>query len=266
MLVSMTPPVAILSPHLDDAVLSCWQELTRPGDVQVVNVFAGVPPADAETGWWDASSGTRDSERMVQERIEEDRAALSLAGREPLNLDFLDNQYRGAPQAVEALVAALRATLRRDATIWAPGAIAPMPEHPGIPGAGRVPHPDHVAVRDAALALRAAGWTVSLYVDLPHASVRGWPDWVTGAGDDEHGRLAAALWERGLAAAGLMPDQLQPEVGRLAPDAFARKAEAVRRYRSQVATLERAFGRRLDDPALLGYEVVWRLPALAAAA
>jgi len=52
------------------------------------------------------------------------------------------------------------------------------------------------------------------------------------------------------------------DVCRLAPDPFAAKVEAVRRYTSQVAVIERAFGRRLDDPTLLGYEVVWRLPAV----
>src|SRR3954468_1605952 len=47
----------ILSPHLDDAVLSCWHVLTGPGEVAVVNVFAGVPPAGAPVGWWDRLSG-----------------------------------------------------------------------------------------------------------------------------------------------------------------------------------------------------------------
>ena len=33
----------VLSPHLDDAVLSCWHVLGREGDVRVVNVFTGSP-------------------------------------------------------------------------------------------------------------------------------------------------------------------------------------------------------------------------------
>ncbi len=35
----------ILSPHFDDAVLSCWHLLAGAGAVLVVNVFAGEPPA-----------------------------------------------------------------------------------------------------------------------------------------------------------------------------------------------------------------------------
>jgi len=37
----MVQPIAILSPHFDDAVLSCWQLLSGSGDVVVINVFAG---------------------------------------------------------------------------------------------------------------------------------------------------------------------------------------------------------------------------------
>jgi hypothetical protein len=105
---------------------------------------------------------------------------------------------------------------------------------------------------------------MALYADLPHASMSGWPDWVTNDSDSVRGRRAAELWQAGLAAAAVALDQLAPDVRRLSPAEFERKAQAVRRYRSQVATIERALGHRLDDPGLLGYEVVWRLPALAA--
>ena len=33
----------VLSPHLDDAVLSAWHVLRSGGDVCVVTVFAGLP-------------------------------------------------------------------------------------------------------------------------------------------------------------------------------------------------------------------------------
>ncbi|HMD56918.1 MAG TPA: PIG-L family deacetylase [Solirubrobacteraceae bacterium] len=261
----MTPPVAILSPHLDDAVLSCWHVLTSPADVRVVNVFAGVPSANVAPGWWDTSSGRHDPVRTVKERIEEDRTALALIGRDPVNLDFLDNQYRSGPQAIEPMVDAVLGILPWGAVVWAPGAFAPQAGHMTDRGARREPHPDHVAVRSAALALRAKGYAVALYADLPHASVCGWPDWVINDGDSGRGRRAAELWRAGLAAARLAPVQLIPEVRRLSPVAFERKAQAVQRYASQVATIEHAIGRRLDDPELLGYEVAWRLPAVEAA-
>lgn len=219
--------IAILSPHLDDAVLSCWHVLAGPGEVTVVNVFAGVPPAGAPVGWWDRLSGDGDGRSVVEGRRVEDRAALALAGREPVNLDFLDRQYRPDAQPPPALTDALRERLPAGALVLAPGAVTPMPGG-AVEQLGE-PHPDHLAVREAALALREDGFEVELYADLPHASARG--------------RLAA-------------PDGA--EVHDLAEEAFAAKLRAVRRYASQVDALARAFGGRFDDSALLGREARWK--------
>jgi len=74
----------------------------------------------------------------------------------------------------------------------------------------------------------------------------------------------AKTWKSGIATAGVDDKILVADVSRLERDALEQKVEAVRQYKSQVATIERAFGRRLDDPELLGYEVVWPLPAIGA--
>jgi LmbE family N-acetylglucosaminyl deacetylase len=42
-------PLVILSPHLDDAVWSCFSLLAREQDVVVATVFAGIP--DGGPGW-----------------------------------------------------------------------------------------------------------------------------------------------------------------------------------------------------------------------
>ena len=55
----MDPDTIILSPHFDDAVLSCWHLLASAGEVLVVNVFAGEPPAGT-LGWWDELAGASD--------------------------------------------------------------------------------------------------------------------------------------------------------------------------------------------------------------
>ncbi len=89
----MSPRTVILSPHFDDAVLSCWHLLASADEVLVVNVFAGEPPAGT-LGWWDRLAGATDSAAAVRTRIEEDRQALALAGRTAVNLPFLDSQYR----------------------------------------------------------------------------------------------------------------------------------------------------------------------------
>ncbi|HKP91184.1 MAG TPA: hypothetical protein VJT75_14560 [Thermoleophilaceae bacterium] len=233
----MGRPTVILSPHLDDAVLSCWHLLDGPGDVRVVNVFAGVPPAGTVTGWWDRESGSGDSALAARERIDEDRAALAVAGREPVNLDFLDAQYRdGEPDGAE-LRAALREHVPPSALVYVPAAYAGGGGEQRFPLRSDVPHPDHAALRDAGAALRAEGYATALYADLPHASftrANGWPE------------SAPALGE------------LAPEPHDLGPAALERKLGALREYRSQIGLLERAFGPLLEDPTPLRYEVVWR--------
>jgi LmbE family N-acetylglucosaminyl deacetylase len=244
----------ILSPHFDDAVLSCWHLLDGGTEVGVVNVFGGVPPADAG-GWWDLASGMHSSFGVVEQRRSEDEAALALAGREAINLDFLDYQYRERPQTIEPVVERLGALIAAETSLWAPAALAP-PDYPNLIGVARRPHPDHVVVRSAALALHAEGCPVMLYADLPHASASGLPSWVTGhpAGT---GPAVAESWRRSLADAGV--DHANSEVCRLSGPAFARKLEAVRRYSSQLGPLEFGFGQPIEAPGLLDHEVVWRL-------
>lgn len=237
---------AILSPHLDDAVLSCWQPLTQPGEVIVVNVFAGVPATNGALAWWDELTGANDSAQRVRERVEEDRKALAHAGREPVNLGFLDEQYRDAEQSLVPVAAQIEERLEPGVHVYAPAALGD--------------HADHVLVRAAALGLRAKGFEVSLYADLPHATLHGWPAWVTQAGTAASPDLAAALWDRALGETGVSPATMSREVHELDPRGHARKLEAVHAYVTQLRGLVEFGGRPLTDRETLGYEVVWRLP------
>jgi LmbE family N-acetylglucosaminyl deacetylase len=235
-------PTVILSPHIDDAVLSCWHVLSSPGEVQVVNVFAGIPADRTEPGWWDRHLGS--PEAAVGKRREEDRRALAHAGRSARNLDFIDMQYRNGDQPAEPLRAAVAAAVPRGATVYAPASL-------GL-------NDDHDAVRSAAVDLSTNGTRVVLYADLPHASAGGWPPWVVGMGGSE--RVASA-WASVLERSGLAPEP--PAVHRLTSREFERKAAAVREYASQMEALEAMFRQRMDDPDLVGYEVEWTLPAAA---
>jgi LmbE family N-acetylglucosaminyl deacetylase len=235
----MAGDTILLSPHLDDAVLSAWSLLQRPGPVRVVNVFAGTPPPGTPLGGWDAKTGASDSHVRATERIAEDREALALAGREPLNLDFLDEQYRSNHQVpVGELTDGLLQAALGAAELHAPA---------GIRG-----HRDHVAVRDVARML-ARRWEIPLllYAEQPYATRHGWPGWVDGS---EPNDLAEAEWERAVGAL-----DATPEAVRLDPRAVAAKLQAMRTYRTQFEGLEPHSLRGLSDPAMFGIEVRFRL-------
>jgi GlcNAc-PI de-N-acetylase len=229
----------ILSPHLDDAVLSCWHVLTQPGEVRVITLFAGVPAAVTAPAWWDRFTGAADSRQRVRERVEEDRSALAMAGRTAVNLGFLDEQYRDAEQALAPLTEQIEPLLPPRAQVYAPAAFAD--------------HADHALVRAVALQLRDAGFPVSLYADLPHAMLQGWPAWVNGRRRTGSRDLAAVAWDQVLAGTGA----LAPTVHALDAEAHERKLAAVRMYRTQLRGLEEFAGRSLNDREALGYEVEW---------
>jgi hypothetical protein len=241
----MDPDTIILSPHFDDAVLSCWHLLASAGEVLVVNVFGGEPAGGA-LGWWDELAGATDSAAAVRTRIEEDRQALALCGRTAVNLPFLDGQYRESDQAPGGIVQALRGVLVEGARIYAPASLG---DH----------HRDHTAVREAALALRAEGADVALYADLPHATVSGWPRWVLD-GSSSQADPAGEGWATRLQETGIPVERMVAAVHRLPAADHARKLEAVLAYRSQIAPLRHVFGSSLEDPQPLGLEVDWRLP------
>ncbi len=244
----MSADSIILSPHFDDAVLSCWHLLVGPGEVLVVNVFAGEPPTGV-LGWWDRFAGASESSAAVRARVQEDRRALALAGRTAVNLPFLDRQYRQGEQAAAEIVEALRGELAPDARIYAPASLG---DH----------HPDHTAVRSAALALHAQGADVTLYADLPHATMLGWPRWVFNGEPSTQDR-ASEQWASQLEATGIALERMTPTTHRLDAYEYERKLEAVLAYATQIAPLQRVFGSPLEDPEVLGFEVDWRLALVA---
>ncbi len=187
---------SILSPHFDDAALSCWQLLAGPADVTVVNVFTAEPPAGTPPPWWDRATGATDPVKRMRERHREDAAALALMGRSSVELGLLDDQYRSAQLSVREVVERVTLEVAPQAIIHAPGAFDG--------------HPDHVLVRDAALGLARAGWAVVLYADLPHATARGWPAWLSGESSAPATDVAAD-WDRVLRGAGLVVPKLVQE-------------------------------------------------------
>ncbi len=234
----------ILSPHIDDAVLSLWAVLAGPGDVQVINVFDGVPTGQRAVGWWDQLTRAQDPLARADERRAEDAAALALLGRGSIGLGFLDAQYANGEPRLEPLVECIARALPPQGAVLAPAALGE--------------HPDHTRTRTAALALRERGFAVALYADVPHAAPRGWPAWVTGATCASDADTAHE-WERSMANAGLSLRELAPQVRALDTTEQERKREAVSCYRTQLSALEASFS-LLSRPEILSYEVIWQLP------
>jgi hypothetical protein len=237
-------PVVVLSPHLDDAVLSAWSVLMTDADVRVVNVFTGAPPAGS-VAQWDRLAGATDSAEFMCGRVEEDRKALTMAGREPVNLHLLDSQYRDSrrPPSFRELDDALVAALPAASHIYAPAVLG-----------GR--HSDHELVRNWAVALQ--GHDVTLYAELPYAAEYGWPSWVTG--EDVDPRLDPdVFWQ-------MTPNRVLPagerdgaHVERLRPADAASKLEAMRAYVTQWPMLDRGPVGLLSNPRIHGFEVFWRV-------
>jgi hypothetical protein len=242
----MTEPpaecVAVLSPHLDDAVLSAWSVLRRPGEVRVVNVCTGVPAAGVLSKW-DRLTGATDSRTRMVERLEEDREALALAGRESVALGFPEVQYRDRPLDSEALTGALHSAVEGATEVWAPAAIGG--------------HEDHVQVRDAALGMaRDRDRVVMLYADLPYAVKFGWPGWVSGA--DDHPHLEVEHWWAEFLPADV---QLSAASHELTDTDATGKLRAIAAYRTQVTALNGGSLGLLEHSPVIRHEVSWSVDA-----
>jgi LmbE family N-acetylglucosaminyl deacetylase len=234
-------PVVVLSPHLDDAIFSAWSVLRRPAQVLVVNVCAGVPdPGPAPR--WDRMTGATDRAEAVRARVAEDERALALAGRRPLNLGFLDAQYRDAPLSPAEVANAVRAVAPAASELHAPAALGG--------------HPDHAAVREAALALAERGPRLLLYADLPYATGYGWPHWVTGAAPVPH-IVPEANWKRWLEPLVRRGARLEPAAQELGDTEAEAKLEAMRAYRTQFTATNGGPFDRLAHPLVLGFELRW---------
>jgi LmbE family N-acetylglucosaminyl deacetylase len=223
--------VVVLSPHLDDAVLSAWSVLCGPNDVRVINVCTGLPASDLLSPW-DRLTGATESRTRMLERLQEDRVALARAGRHATSLEFPETQYRQGPLQSEALHDALQQT---------------------VEGAA---HDDHVQIRNAALELAGNGGPpLKLYADLPYAVKYGWPGWVTAESDDPH-LVVEAWWRR------FLPPELDLQAAKHALSAAAarRKLHALAAYRTQLPGLNGGPLELLQRTRIIRYEVSWSVP------
>jgi LmbE family N-acetylglucosaminyl deacetylase len=154
-------PVAVLSPHLDDAVFSCGDLIAASGEAVVATVCAGLPPRSERLTEWDAVCGFGSARHAITTRREEDRAALSTLGAAPEWLAFCDAQY-GEPVDRAQLKSKFAALLERSA---AATVVVPL----------GLFHDDHVMAAGVALSVLAQHpdrrWIA--YEDVPYRRING---------------------------------------------------------------------------------------------
>ena len=178
-------PALIVSPHPDDAVLSCWALLAKPEPVEVLDVFAGSPDPPRQ-GAWDLRCGFRDSAESSLARREEELRALEGTPHRATFLELLNVDYVDGPPVAndrDVIVSAIRGWIERTGggTVALPaGAGWTMSRLRRALGervwwrfigerAGPPVHPDHVFVRDAGLEAAASGGVeVLLYEEVPY--------------------------------------------------------------------------------------------------
>jgi LmbE family N-acetylglucosaminyl deacetylase len=258
--------VVVLSPHFDDAVLSCWSVLAGGRDVEVVNVFTGGP--DAGLSEAELLTGADDPPARARQRAGEDREALAVAGARSRNLDLLDHLHWSAtlPPPPSRPRRVLRRLTRRflettDAdedrmrdVVEATSAPVDRQAHLYAP-AGLGGHPDHALLRELGCRLLREGARVSFYADQPYCYVYGWPHWVVGGEADPYLDLERD-WARYLDQASVNIAEFPAEVVRL-EERHEQKLAALRRYRTQFPVLEGGANRRISNPELTGWEVFW---------
>jgi LmbE family N-acetylglucosaminyl deacetylase len=198
--------IVVVSPHLDDGVLSLGASIAswrRAGaEVELLTVLACDPGSAAPSGGWDRRAGFATEGEQARARREEDRRACAVLGATPVWLPFgsVDYERHGGDDDVRSAVAAALE-----------GASAIL--LPGFP----LSHPDHGwLVRTLAPALD--GRDVALYAEQPYTLRSGRdpqvPDWV---GET----LDASLFEP-------MPATARDRLA---------KWRAIRRYHSQLPLL-----------------------------
>lgn len=228
-----------LSPHYDDASLSCGGAIhrqTQAGEaVLVVTICAAPPPAHDPL----SPFATRlhdlwgSPEDMVATRQTEDQTSMEILGADYVRFDFLDCIYRG--QAVQGVwyynndTELFGKPHRDDVSFTAEllKAMAKMvPYEEGMTlyaplSVGH--HVDHQHVFAAALQLQQQGWSLVFYEDYPYSDL-------LYAGPDDPHNLAATLTR-------LQDLKLQAQLRPLSDQNLQAKIDSIGAYQSQLDVL-----------------------------
>ncbi len=196
-------PLVVISPHLDDAVMSCGDLLSHHAGSTVITVFAGRAPIYRSLTSWDAKAGFKNGQDVMAARRREDASALSLLKATPCWLEFVDSQYGGSSR-VAAIVPELRKAI---VAAGATRVLAPL----------GLFHADHERTSNAALALAR---------ELPELAWFLYEDAIYRATPGLVGKRIARLRSDGWRLTALRP-----------VESARHKQKAVRAYKSQLKAL-----------------------------
>lgn len=249
--------ILILSPHLDDAVLSCGgmmaEAVSRGVPIVVYDLFCAPynGPLSPAAQQLHASWGS--PQDITALRIDEDRQALDHLGVQRILGDQCDLIYRQDANGdwlytqIDDIMGERRSEddalvdhyAHKVSTLFGPDEVsifAPL----GIGG-----HIDHLIAYDAGVALYESGYDVAFYEDLPYALKDVWRD--------------ARLREL---------DGMESEIEYFSLASLAKKLEALELYASQIAELFGNVGKmrewltgwalRMSRREDMGGEMVWR--------
>jgi len=176
--------LVVVSPHLDDAVLSLGATLAHAVEagskVEVLTVFACAPGSNAPTDEWDRKSGFATEGQAAQQRRREDETACAILGVTPRWFEFGAQPYDKRASMEEVVSAVAAATAGADTVLM-----------PGFPLA----HADHAALTNSLLAHGSSCRNLGLYAEQPYSFDRS----ATPAGPMQPmpaARVGAMTWQR----------------------------------------------------------------------
>ncbi|MCX6752274.1 MAG: PIG-L family deacetylase [Candidatus Nomurabacteria bacterium] len=140
-----TPFTIILSPHLDDAVLSLGGLIAKKETNILVATFFTKKPTEIMHTYWDKISGFKDSDEAMLARTKENENALSPFKVIIKNYDHLDSQYRekNKDKEIEEKISKdienlIKTYQNRELLIYGPATFG-----------AAITHPDHQIIHDA---------------------------------------------------------------------------------------------------------------------
>lgn len=241
----MTPAYKhiFLSPHYDDAALSCGgaiHQLIQTGQPALVITVCAAPPnpADPLSPFAEAlHSAWGNPTDTVATRRKEDQLSMEILGADYRHLSFTDCIYRGDPQRKTWYY-----TSDPDLFGEIHPADMPLAQHMAAAIGDMVPptretviyapltvghHVDHQLTRTAAGLLQAQGWNVVFYEDYPYCD----PEFpfTKMIGEGHRYILAATL----TATQAVLQPQLRP----LSTKDLQAKVDSIRAYASQLPML-----------------------------